>query len=85
MLLIQNNDLNKKNQKSSYQIRQIFFFLLQLDLFNFRLKPWKGLRVIKNVKQTKFQRVWVELELRKTFPERISRKIFDTNSSFYVK
>ena len=74
MLLIQNNDLNKKNQKSSYQIRQIFFFLLQLDLFNFRLKPWKGLRVIKNVKQTKFQRVWVELELKKHFPRESAAK-----------
>ena len=74
MLLIQNNDLNKKNQKSSYQIRQIFFFLLQLDLFNFRLKLWKGHRVIKNVKQTKFQRVWVELELKKHFQRESAAK-----------
>ena len=45
----------------------------------------KGLRVTKNVKETKFEVVWGELESKKRFPETITHKIFETNSGFNVK
>ena len=45
----------------------------------------KGLRVTKNVKELKFQGVSGELESKKKFPETITDKIFETNSSFHVK
>ena len=45
----------------------------------------KGLRVTKTVKETKFQGVSNELELKKRFPETIIYKIFETSSSFRVK
>ena len=43
----------------------------------------KGLRVTKNVKEIKFEGVWGELELKKSFQR--THKIFETNSSFHVK
>ena len=45
----------------------------------------KGLTVTKIVKKIKFEGVWGELESKKRFPETISHKIFETNSSFHVK
>ena len=45
----------------------------------------KGLRVTKIVKDVKFEGVLVELESKKKFPETITHKIFETNSSFHVK
>ena len=45
----------------------------------------KGLRVTKNVRAIKFDGVWAELESKKKFPETITHKIFETNSSFDVK
>ena len=44
----------------------------------------KGLRVTTNVKEVKFEEVWGELEPKK-FPETITHKIFETNSSFHAK
>ena len=44
----------------------------------------KGLRVTKNVEEIKFEWVWKELESKK-FPEAITHKIFERNSSFRVK
>ena len=45
----------------------------------------EGLRITKIVKEIKFQEVWGELESKKRFPETISHKIFENNSSFQVK
>ena len=45
----------------------------------------KGLAVTTNAKAIKFRWVWDELELKKGFPETISHKISETNSSFRVK
>ena len=45
----------------------------------------KGLRVTKDVKETKFEGIWGELIANKIFPETIILKIFETNSSFHVK
>ena len=45
----------------------------------------KGLRVTKIVKQIKFEGVRGDLETKKMFLETIMNKIFETNSSFYVK
>ena len=46
----------------------------------------KGLRVIKTVREIKSEEVWGELESKKKkFPEIITNKISETNSSFYVK
>ena len=46
----------------------------------------KDLGVTKNVKEIKFECGWGDLELKKKmFPERITHKIFETNSSFHVK
>ena len=45
----------------------------------------KDLRVIKNVKENRFEGVWGELELKKKLPETITDKIFETSSSFHVK
>ena len=44
----------------------------------------KELRNTRNVKAIKFDGVWGELESKK-FPETITLKIFETNSSFRVK
>ena len=48
----------------------------------------KGLRVTKNVKAIKFERVWDELEQKNATDNNsqiINHKIFETNSSFPVK
>ena len=45
----------------------------------------KGLRVIKNVKEITFEGVWGRIRIKKKFPETITHKIFETNSSFHVK
>ena len=45
----------------------------------------KGLTVTKIVKEIKFEGVWGNLETKKMFLETIIHKIFETNSSFYVK
>ena len=45
----------------------------------------KGLRVTKDVKETKFEGIWGELIANKIFSETIILKIFETNSSFHVK
>ena len=45
----------------------------------------KGLRVTKNVKEIKFEGVWGELESKRKFPEIVTHKIFEINSSFHVK
>ena len=45
----------------------------------------KDLRVTKNVKEIKFEGVWRDLDSKKLFPEKITHKIFETNSSFHVK
>ena len=42
-----------------------------------------GPRVTKNAKEIKFEGAWGELESK--FPETITHKIFETNSSFLVK
>ena len=44
----------------------------------------KGLRVTKNVKEIKFKGVWGELESKK-FPQTITHKISETNSSFFMR
>ena len=45
----------------------------------------KGLRIIKKVKAIKFEGVWGELESKKQVQQTTAHKIFETNSSFYVK
>ena len=45
----------------------------------------KDLSVTTIVKEIKFERVWVKLELKAMFLETMIDKIFETNSSFYVK
>ena len=45
----------------------------------------RGFRVTKNVKIIKFEGIWGELELKKRFPETMTHKIFETNSSFHAK
>ena len=45
----------------------------------------KSLRVTKNVKEIKFERIWGDFESKKMFPETITFKIFETKSSFHVK
>ena len=45
----------------------------------------KRLKVTKNDKEIKFDGVLGELESKKVFPEAITHKLFETNSSFHVK
>ena len=45
----------------------------------------KGLRVTKIVKEIKFEGVWGELESKKRFPDTITHKRSETNSSFHAK
>ena len=45
----------------------------------------KGLRVTKDVNETKFEEASGDLELKTKFSETINYKIFETNSSFLVK
>ena len=44
----------------------------------------KGLRVTKNVKTIKFERLSVELESKKKFPATKTRKISETNSTLQI-
>ena len=44
-----------------------------------------GLRVTKNLKKIKFEGVWGELESKKRFPDTITHKRYETNSSFHAK
>ena len=45
----------------------------------------KSLSVSEIRKKIPFEGVWYELESKKGFPETISYKISETNSSFHVK
>ena len=45
----------------------------------------KRLRVTNILKRIKFKGAWCELDLKKSFPETIILKIFETNPSFLVK
>ena len=45
----------------------------------------ESFRVTKNDKEIRFEGVWGELESKKKFPETITHKISQTNSSFCVK
>ena len=45
----------------------------------------KSLKVIKIVKEIKYEGVWGELKAKKQFPETIIHKVFETNSSFHVR
>ena len=44
----------------------------------------KDFRLTKNAKEIKFGGVWYEVE-KKKFPEIITHKIFEINSSLHVK
>ena len=45
----------------------------------------KDLRFAEIVKEIKYEGVWGELESKKKFPEKITHKISETNSSFHLK
>ena len=45
----------------------------------------KDLRVTKIVKEIKFEGAWGKLEAKKTFPEKIIHKTFETNSIVHVR
>ena len=45
----------------------------------------RGLRVIKNGKEIKFEGGMGEDRIKKMFPETITHKVFKTKSSFHVK
>ena len=45
----------------------------------------KGLRVTKNVKTIKFERVSNEVKSKRKVLQTIPQKIIDTNSSFHMK
>ena len=45
----------------------------------------KGLRVTKNVKTIKFERVSNEVQSKRKVLQTIPQKIIDTNSSFHMK
>ena len=45
----------------------------------------KDLRVIKIVKEIKFEQVWCKLEAKKNVSRGNQLQIFETNSSFHVK
>ena len=45
----------------------------------------KGFRVIKNFKGIKFEGVSGKARIKKMFPETITHKISESNSSFHVK
>ena len=45
----------------------------------------KGLRVTNHVKESKFETVWGKFESKKMFPETITYKKSETETSFHVK
>ena len=45
----------------------------------------RGLRATNNVKEIGFKGVWGELESKKIVLEKITHKIFETNSSVHAK
>ena len=60
--------------------------ILNLNCLNIRLKLCERPLSIKIVREIKFEEMWSKLEeAKKMFLETIIHKIFDTNSSFYVK
>ena len=59
--------------------------ILNLNCSNIRLKLCEKPLSIKIVREIKFEEMWSKLEAKKMFLETIIHKIFDTNSSFYVK
>ena len=60
-----------------------FSAFLKISCSNFRLKLRERSWVTKVLEQIKFEEVWVRS--KNMFPETITHKIFDTNSSFHVK
>ena len=67
MLLIPNFDLNKKNQKSSYQVKEILAIFCNLIVLILGQNSVKGLTVTKTFKKIKFEGVQGELEPKKGF------------------
>ena len=53
--------------------------------FDVSEKIGKAVRVTKIVKEIKFEGVLGRVRIKKAFPETISYKIFETNSSFHEK
>ena len=64
---------------------QILAYLCNLIAPVLGQKCVKGLRVTKIVKEIKSEMVWGKLEAKKMLPETTIHKIFETNSSFYLK
>ena len=56
-----------KDQKSSYQVRQILAIFSNLTAIFLVWNSVKGLRVTKNVKEIKFEGVWEKLESKAGF------------------
>ena len=74
-----------KARKSSYQVRQILAFFSDLIALILGDKHVKGSRVRKIVKEINFEGVLEELESKKMFPDTITYKICENNSSIHVK
>ena len=73
-----------KNQKSSYQVRQILAIFSNLIALILDQYSVKGL----SYQNCQINYVWRSLgqvKIKNSFPEKISYKIFETNSSFHLK
>ena len=62
-----------------------FRTFLTLNCSYFRLSSVKILRVNKNIKEIKLRGVCGRLKPKKGFPETMTHKVLETNSSFHVK
>ena len=74
----------KRQNKASYQIRQILELFCHVNALILDQNSVKDLGVTKQVKEIKFEEVWSELESKKKFPETKNYKISETNSNFHL-
>ena len=76
----------RKDWKSSYQLRQIFSTLSQLNCSNFRFKHRERSWSYQNLlKKKKISRGMGRGRSKILFPEKIIHIIFETNSNFHAK
>ena len=75
----------RKNSKSSSQVKQIFALFCQLVALISGQNCIKVLRVTKSVKQIKFEGAWWSLKSKILFVEAILAKMPQSNCSFSVK
>ena len=74
--------LTTRFYKNSHILAGTFFIFLKNVLKQYE-NSMKGLRVAKNVNGIEFEGGLGRVKIKKSFPETIAHKIFETSSSFH--